>query len=87
MRLSKQRALAGAGLADDVEMPAAFLGIEHDGLARDAGADAKLLCVMVSWAEGSRSAVRTASWELVRAAPCFPQGAPGLHGVVVIVRG
>ena len=43
MRLSSKRAFAGAGLADDVEVAAALLGIEHDGLARDAGADAKLL--------------------------------------------
>jgi len=43
-QVEKQSALAGAGLSDDVEVPAALLGIEHDGLVRDAGADAKLLC-------------------------------------------
>src|SRR6202051_3207105 len=32
--VEEERALAGAGLADDVEMPAALLGSEHDGPAR-----------------------------------------------------
>jgi hypothetical protein len=27
------------------------------------------------------------NWKMVLAAPCFLQGAPGLHGVVVVVRG
>jgi hypothetical protein len=31
--------------------------------------------------------VRTAMWKLVLAAPFFREGAPGLHGVVVAVRG
>ena len=39
----QQGTLAGAGLADDVEMAAALLGVEHDEIARDAGAEAKLL--------------------------------------------
>ena len=43
-QVEKKGALAGAGLPDDVEVSAALLGIEHDGLARDARADAKLLC-------------------------------------------
>jgi hypothetical protein len=43
-QVEKQGAFSGAGLPDDVEMSAAFLGIEHGGLARYAGADAKLLC-------------------------------------------
>jgi hypothetical protein len=43
--VEQQRALAGAGLADDVEVAAAFLGVEHDGLARnDVGAKANRLC-------------------------------------------
>ena len=32
--IEEQRDLAGAGLADDVEVPAPLLGIEHDELAR-----------------------------------------------------
>ena len=43
--IEKKGALAGAGLSDDVEMPAALLGIEHDGFARGMGADAKLTVV------------------------------------------
>ena len=31
--------------------------------------------------------MRTAMWKLVLAAPSFREGAPGLHGVVVAVRG
>jgi hypothetical protein len=43
-QVEEQSALAGAGLPDHVEVSATLFGIEHDGLARDAGADAKLLC-------------------------------------------
>ena len=31
--------------------------------------------------------MRTAMWKLVLAAPSFREGTPGLHGVVVAVRG
>jgi hypothetical protein len=42
---------------------------------------------MVSWAEGSRSAVRTAVWEHGAGSTLLSRkDAPGLHGVVVIVR-
>jgi hypothetical protein len=47
----------------------------------------KAAVVAVSWSEGSRRAVRTASgiWRGQRPPPV--KGAPGLHGVLVIVRG
>ena len=64
MRLSKSGALAGAGLADEIEVPAAFLGIEHDGLARDAGADAELLM----WCCHGRNGAGV---------PCAPQSGSG----------
>ena len=35
--------LAGAGLADKIKVPATFLGIERDRLARDPDTDAELL--------------------------------------------
>ena len=35
--------LAGAGLADDVEVAAAFVGPEHNRIAQEVGANAKLL--------------------------------------------
>ncbi len=38
-QIEKQRALARAGLADDVEVAAAFLGIEHDNATHWMGAD------------------------------------------------
>ena len=60
MRLRRSVLFAGAGLADDVEMPAAFLGVEHDRAARDDGRRCKAPDVAMSWAEGSRRAVRTA---------------------------
>ena len=41
--VEEERALAGAGLADDVEMAAALVGVEHDGLARSVGAEANRL--------------------------------------------
>lgn len=41
--VEQERALAGAGLTDDVEVPAAFLRVEHDGAARMMGADANLV--------------------------------------------
>ena len=42
-QVEQQRRFAGAGLADDVEVPAPLLGVEHDEIARNAGAEAKLL--------------------------------------------
>ena len=42
-QVQEQRRFAGAGLADDVEVPAALLGVEHDEIARHAGTEAKLL--------------------------------------------
>ena len=42
--IEQEGALAGAGLSDNIKMTTALLGIEHDGLARNPGADAKLLC-------------------------------------------
>ena len=60
-------ACPGAGLPDDVEVAAA-LQIEHDGLARNAGAD----LMTVSWSERSRRAVRIAMGNMMRAAPAFP---------------
>ena len=33
--VKEQRALAGAGLADDVEVPAAIVGTEHDWIAQE----------------------------------------------------
>jgi hypothetical protein len=41
--IEQQRRFAGAGLANDVKVAAALLGIEHDQIARDASAEAKLL--------------------------------------------
>ena len=45
-QIEQQRAFAGAGLADDVEVPAALVGFEHRQLARGAGADAKRMFVV-----------------------------------------
>ena len=59
-QIEEKGALAGAGLPDDVEMPAPLLGIEHDGLARDAGADADLL----TWCFHGRNGAGV---------PCAPQ--------------
>ena len=42
-KVEEEGALAGAGLSDDVKVSAALLRIEHDKLARHAGADANLL--------------------------------------------
>ena len=42
-QVEQQRRFAGAGLADDVEVTAPRLGSEHDQIARDAGAEKKLL--------------------------------------------
>ena len=42
-QIEQEGALAGAGLADDVKMPAALLRIEHDQFARRAGTDCELL--------------------------------------------
>ena len=42
-QIEQEGAFAGAGLADDVKMTAAFLRIEHDQFARRAGTDCKLL--------------------------------------------
>jgi hypothetical protein len=41
--VEEERALAGAGLPDDVQMSAAFLEIEHGVFTRRADADANLL--------------------------------------------
>ncbi len=41
--IGEERALAGAGLADDVGVPAAFVWFEHDGFARHSGANAERL--------------------------------------------
>ena len=38
-QVEQQCALAGAGLTDEVKMPAALVGRERDKLARDAGAE------------------------------------------------
>jgi hypothetical protein len=59
--IEKRGAFAGAGLADDIEVPAASLGIEHDGFARDPGTDAKLL--MMWQCHGRKGA----------GVPCAPQ--------------
>ena len=84
--IEQQRALAGAGLTDDVEMPTSLLGIEHDIATRRKGANANLLaeCCHSRNGAGVPCAPQFGRWR--RAASCFPQGAPGLHGVVVIVR-
>src|SRR5665213_1264624 len=66
--VEEQRGLAGAGLADDVKMPAPFVGIEHLEIARHAGTENELLWLQVSWAERSRCAVRIAGG-MTRAAP------------------
>ena len=42
-QIEEQRRFAGAGLADDVEVAAPRLGGEHDEIARNAGAEKKLL--------------------------------------------
>jgi hypothetical protein len=41
--IEEKGTLAGAGLPDDVEMPAPFLVIEHDSIPQCMGADAKHL--------------------------------------------
>jgi hypothetical protein len=40
--VEKESALAGAGLPDDIKVASAVLGVEHDTLARNAGADGDL---------------------------------------------
>ena len=42
-QVQQQRRFAGAGLADDVEMPAPLVGSEHNRITRYAGAEKKLL--------------------------------------------
>ena len=42
-QVQQQRRFAGAGLADDVEVPPPLLGGEHDQIARNAGTEKKLL--------------------------------------------
>ena len=71
-QIEEKRALAGAGLADDVEVPAPFLRVEHDIIAQRMGADAEAVGLVYSWAERSRCAVRIAIGNMVRAAPSFP---------------
>jgi hypothetical protein len=41
-KVEKESALASAGLPDDIKVTAALLSVEHDMLARNAGADADL---------------------------------------------
>jgi hypothetical protein len=62
--IEQQGTFAGAGLSDDVEVPAAFFGIEHDGLARDAGTDAELLMLQCHGQKGAGvpCAPRRGSW-------------------------
>ena len=43
--VEQQRAFSGSSLPDNVEMPAAFVGAEHDEITRGLGADAKPLVV------------------------------------------
>jgi len=43
-QVEEQGAFTGAGLADQIQMPAPLVGIEHYGFARDAGTDAERLC-------------------------------------------
>jgi hypothetical protein len=84
--VEKDGALAGAGLADDVKMAAAFVEVEHDMLARNAGAEANLLrwCVHGQNGAGVPCAPQLGRW--CGQHPHSREGAPGLHGAVVIVR-
>jgi hypothetical protein len=42
-KLEKKGAFAGAGLANDVDVPAPFLGVEHDLSARGVGGNVELM--------------------------------------------
>jgi hypothetical protein len=42
-QIQQQGGFAGAGLADDVEVAAPLVGREHGELARDAGANGKIV--------------------------------------------
>jgi hypothetical protein len=59
-KIKQQRTLAGAGLADDVEMAAALVVVEHDIVARDAGADAQWMALVCHSRNGA-------------GVPCAPQ--------------
>src|SRR5438067_855883 len=83
-QIQEQRRFTGAGLADDVEVPAPRLRGEHDGMARNAGTETKLLWLQCHGRNGA--GVPCASrFGMMRAAP-VPLGAPRLHGAVAVVR-
>jgi hypothetical protein len=67
-------------------MAAALLGVENDRLARNAGTDADMLtrCVHGRNGAGVPCAPQLGRW--CGSHPHSREGAPGLHGVVVIVR-
>jgi hypothetical protein len=77
--VEQQRALAGAGLADEVEVAAAFVITERDKIARNASAESDPMFGRMDSRKGTGVPCdRTGKG--MRAAP-FPKGAPGLHGV------
>ena len=80
-QIEQEGAFAGAGLADDVEMTAAFLRIEHDQFARRAGTDCRAAVMAVSWVGREPVCRAHRDWDLMRAALLSLKGAPGLHGV------
>jgi hypothetical protein len=80
--VEKHGALAGSGLADHVEMPAALLRIEHDRHARRCvGADAKLMIVHIHGRKGAGVPCTPQVGKWCEQHPVSRQGALGLHGV------
>jgi hypothetical protein len=83
--VEQERALSGAGLPDDVEVPPPFVGIEHDITARVMGADAELL---LWWCHGRKGAGVPCAPQLGHDAgsTLFPLGCAGATWRRVIVR-
>lgn len=79
-QVEQQCALAGAGLTDEVKMPAALVGRERDKLARDASAEGEPMWGRIH--SRKRAGVPCASqWGIDAGSAFVPEGAPGLHGV------
>ena len=70
--IQEKRALAGAGLTNDVEVPAALLGVEGDIAAQRVSADAELLMYCSHSQNGAGVPCTPQVGNMVRAAPSFP---------------